>query len=113
MSKLPNAERAIVDERKITGYLLSETHPRGKAKAAYFRRFGFRHDAPEVMLDALVDHAKTAEVVTEAVTQFGHRYIVSGALRTPDGRNPLVITVWELDFGESTPRFVTACPGPR
>ena len=39
--KLPNAEQAIVESRKITHYLLSETHPDGKSKENFFSRFGF------------------------------------------------------------------------
>ena len=30
--KLPNAHRATVSRAKILGYLLSDTHPRGKSK---------------------------------------------------------------------------------
>ena len=42
MAKLPNADRAIVPERKITAYLLCHTHPNGGPKAVFFERFGFR-----------------------------------------------------------------------
>jgi hypothetical protein len=38
---LPNARLAIIDNRKITAYLLAETHPAGRAKAAFFRGLGF------------------------------------------------------------------------
>ncbi|MDF2780288.1 MAG: hypothetical protein K0S96_92 [Geminicoccaceae bacterium] len=33
MPILKNARRAIVDERKLTAYLLNPTHPRGRDKA--------------------------------------------------------------------------------
>ncbi len=33
---LPNAERAVVSERKVVDYLLSETHPDGRGKARFF-----------------------------------------------------------------------------
>ena len=39
--KLPRSLEAIVPERKLTGYLLSETHPVGRAKAKFFRALGF------------------------------------------------------------------------
>jgi hypothetical protein len=35
---------------------------------------------------------------------------VSGALETPDGRNPLVRTVWFVGFDDLRPRLVTAYP---
>jgi hypothetical protein len=39
--KLPHADRAEVDPGKLGRYLLSETHPVGKAKARFFREAGF------------------------------------------------------------------------
>ena len=48
--KLPNASVARVDFEKLTEYLLSETHPIGRSKAAVFRRLGFSRDQPEVLL---------------------------------------------------------------
>lgn len=38
---LPNLDRAIVPERKVTAYLLSETHPEGHSKARFCSRHGF------------------------------------------------------------------------
>ena len=34
---LPEAESARVDREKLTGYLLSESHPIGRSKAKFFR----------------------------------------------------------------------------
>jgi hypothetical protein len=39
--KLPQADRAVVDERKVREYLLSRAHPIGRFKAAFFARAGF------------------------------------------------------------------------
>lgn len=39
--KLPNAELAVVPERKATQYLLNPAHPAGGSKAWFFLRFGF------------------------------------------------------------------------
>jgi len=36
MAKLPNAEQAFIDARKITAYLLNRAHPFGGAKAVFF-----------------------------------------------------------------------------
>lgn len=38
--KLPRNREAIVPELKLTDYLLSETHPVGRAKAKFFRALG-------------------------------------------------------------------------
>jgi hypothetical protein len=42
--KLPNAQNAVVDERKVREYLLSPSHPVGRFKAKFFGSIGF---APE------------------------------------------------------------------
>jgi len=39
--RLPHAERAIIEERKTRGYLLSSTHAVGQYKAAFFNRMGY------------------------------------------------------------------------
>jgi hypothetical protein len=46
--------------------------------------------------------------VTE--TFFGPRYNVDGKIVTPDGRNPTIRTVWQMDHGELAPRLITAYP---
>lgn len=110
MDRLPNVERAVVDERKITEYLLAEHHPFGRAKARFFRRFGFRAEAWEVLRDALLDHAQVNAVAWRAATPFGMKYLIEGPLITPDGRAPVVRAVWFVETGQEWPRFVTAYP---
>ncbi len=39
--KLPGNRDAVVQDGKLADYLLSETHPVGKAKAKYFRSLGY------------------------------------------------------------------------
>ena len=41
MSRLPRVANAILDDRKITQYLLSTVHPTGAAKAKFLMSFGF------------------------------------------------------------------------
>jgi hypothetical protein len=38
--RLPNAEKAVIERRKLTEYLLSETHPAGRFKAQFFKNLG-------------------------------------------------------------------------
>jgi hypothetical protein len=70
---LPRASLAIVDERKVTGYLLSDSHPAGRAKAAFLRRFGFSDADWAVLRHALLNHARTARVVAVSETEFGKK----------------------------------------
>ena len=55
-------------------------------------------------------HAAAHEVTRVLETDYGPRYHVDGELETPDGRNPLVRTVWQVDLGGDYPRFITAHP---
>lgn len=106
--KLPNADQAIVPERKITAYLLSLTHPDGRSKAAFFVRFGFTAAAWDVLAHSLQLHAVTGEVMSVQQTPYGTSYVVEGELQTPDRRDPLVRAVWFVRRGESIPQLVTA-----
>ena len=107
--KLPFSDQAIVPAPKITEYLLSESHPDGRAKAAFFRSFGFRRDSPGVLESALLLMARTADL-TETKSGFGTKYAGKGVLQCPDGREAEVIVVWVLLDNQPPPRLVTAYP---
>lgn len=108
--KLPNGELAYVDRIKITGYLLSHSHPDGQGKAAFFTRFGFASDRWEELAAALRVVGTQNEVASEAASPYGVRYTVDGLLPCPDGRTPRVRTVWIVEVGTDAPRLVTAHP---
>lgn len=110
MAKLPHADSAIIDERKITAYLLDRAHPFGGAKAAFFGRFGFTTEGWQVLRDALLAHAQDHEVAESRHTRHGQVYEVEGPLAAPDGRMPGVRVVWMIRNGEELPRLVTAVP---
>ncbi len=106
--KLPNHEHALVEERKITAYLLAEEHPAGKA--AFFAAFGFTLAQWHALRNALLHHAATHEVAGTSTTPHGVKYIIEGAMQTPNGRSPQVRVVWIVDVGNDAPRLVTAYP---
>ena len=107
---MPNAEKALVEREKITEYLLSTTNPSGRSKAFFFLRFGFSADSWEVFAEALKLQGSAHEVVRTVETVHGPRYYVDGIIGTPDGRNPRVRTVWQVDPGSDSPRLITAHP---
>lgn len=108
--KLPNPDQAVVPEAKITRYLLDLTSPKGKSKAAFFRSFGFTIAQWQVMADALKQHAAAYEVASTEADEHGTRYVIEGALNTPDGRSPQVRAVWIIREDETEPGFVSAYP---
>src|SRR5262245_319015 len=110
MATVPGCDRAIVDRTKIVDYLLSTTHPIGRMKARFFGRFGFRSNSPDEFLNALLLHVQTHAVADTETSIFGVKYRVDGPLKSPDGRDPHVSTVWTFLHGATNPRFITAFP---
>jgi hypothetical protein len=108
--KLPNADKAYVDRTKITDYLLSESHPDGRAKARFFRKFGFDATHWKRSADTLLAVGISNDVASSVESAHGVRYTVDGRIQCPDGRTPLIRTVWIIDHGSSKPRLVTAHP---
>jgi len=110
MAKLPNIDRAIIEDRKITHYLLNQAHRFGGPKAVFFERFGFSSDNWRLLRDALLDHARENDVANTYPGRYGQVYEVIGSIETPDGRNPTILVAWMIRHDEEAPRLVTAVP---
>jgi uncharacterized protein DUF6883 len=110
MATVPNREGSIISPTKIADYPLSDMHPVGRAKAQFLKRFGFRSDAPDELAQSLLAHVRDNAVTDTESSVYGTKYRVDGPLASPDGRNPLVSTVWIILDGETIPHFVTAFP---
>lgn len=108
--KLPNLETAVVPAAKIEEYLLSQTHPDGRHKEKFFRAFGFSLDDSPALENALRQHVSDHHVAQVEPSRFGTRYVVEGIIVTPDGRSPLIRSVWFIRNEEEIPQFVTAYP---
>jgi len=106
---LPFVDQAVVSHTKLVEYLLNPDHPRGRGKAQFFIRLGFRREHPEVLRQALMRLAATAEM-TETSGVFGRKFVGAGDLETPAGRTVRVVTIWMLVDGLPPPHLVTAYP---
>jgi hypothetical protein len=107
---LPNKDRVIVEAEKVRDYLLNEAHPDGYSKAEFFMAKGFHQERWHELADALKRIAREGIVVKHMNSLHGQKYIVDGILRAPDGLTALVRTIWIVDIGGDTPRFVRAYP---
>ena len=107
---LPNPDQAIADEAKVRDYLLSDTHPVGRFKAAFFRALGYSSDDWEELRRELLWMAQTQEARLGPETEYGQKYELRAMLQGPAGRSAEVICVWIVRREESAPRFVTAYP---
>jgi hypothetical protein len=108
--KLPGKEKAVVAESKLKGYLLSETHSVGKAKAKFFVEVGFDQDTIEILELGLLAIAQSEEVTEVVPSPHGVKYVIDGRLETPNGQRVDVRTIWIIDRDGDRPRFVTAYP---
>jgi filamentous hemagglutinin len=108
--KIPNNNQSLVADNKITDYLLSETHGKGKYKADFFKSFGFEISDIETFKASLIQHSKDRDIVEIKYSAFGKKYELKCAINTPDKRNPCVVTIWIIEVGQETPILVTAYP---
>jgi len=111
MTRLPNADDAVVPHAKVRDYLLYAAHPKNGGKAAFFERFGFGRAAFLTLADALRFHPIRNPMVETVPIQWGMKYIVQCTLLTPDGRNPCIQSIWIIE-AEGPPRLVSAYPRP-
>ena len=107
--RIPNADAAVVERRKVTGYLLNAAHPDNGGKAAFFAALGFEVASADRLIDALLTVAR-GEITEQAGSPHGDKYVVDGVLSSPSGKRGLIRTVWIVERGKTTPRLVTAYP---
>jgi len=105
--RLPNADRAIFDIRKIEDYCLSASHPRGRHKARVFREaLGLNPGDAGWLRDALLQAVRSSEAQQVSADDWGSYWRVDATVRR-QGRSAMVRMVWIMRNGEDIPRFVT------
>lgn len=97
-----------IDCRKITEYLLNEHSPAGAGKCKFFNGFGFLPEEWQRLHDALIRHPVTADLVDRQPSPYGEKQIYRCSIRSPDNRDPCILTVWQFRNGGWN--FVTAYP---
>lgn len=108
--RLPEADRVVIDSRKLRDYLLSLEHPVGRFKALFFARLGFRQENWVLFYRRLRTIAVENEAEVTERTDHGQKYVVRATLTGPAGRSARIVTVWIVLNHETAPRFVTAYP---
>ena len=108
--KLPNRQAAIIEEKKITTYLLNLNHDDGKSKAKFFLECGFTLQEWKLFAESLREHAFNNEIAKITPSPFGQKFTIECHLSTPDGLNPCIRVVWIILEGTTEPRLATAYP---
>lgn len=106
-------DRAVVDADKIREYLLSDAHPVGRFKAAFFAELGYSAAEWEVLAADLKGHAAENQASATEPNEYGQKYEIRGTMAGPAGKTEVVVAVRIVLHGEDFPRFVTAFPGAR
>ena len=106
--KLPYAENAIVDIRKLRDYSLDLTHDTGKHKARKFgSALGMTKTNADELRQILLDIVNTHEVTLFTKDSFGQRYRIDFMLEW-NNKQAMVRSGWIIEDGSTTPRL-TSC----
>jgi hypothetical protein len=107
MGRMPNADRAVLDLRKIADYCLNPLHPRGRHKARVFRdALELNHEDAAWLRMALLDGLSRNDAIELSSDDLGNRWRVDMPV-TRHNKSVVVRTVWIVRSGEQLPRFVT------
>jgi len=105
--RLPHGDRAIIDERKVVDYCLSDDHDDGRHKARLFRNIlGITRDHSERLLNRLKEAAATGNAKPGKLDNYGRRYVIDFELEGQGGA-ATVRSAWIVLVGEEVPRLVT------
>ncbi|MFH0766095.1 MAG: hypothetical protein V2A61_06720, partial [Calditrichota bacterium] len=85
---------ARVDLEKLTDYLLSESHPRGRTKAAFFRALGFDLSNIAEFISALEKQAAMGIALVLEENRYGLLVKVEGIIISPIGRRANIRSIW-------------------
>jgi hypothetical protein len=105
--KLPNAENAFVEIRKLTEYCLDPNNPRGRHKARVFKAaLGITRENAEVLKTAILNDVPRRDAVIGEQDFYGQRYTVDCKIETEIGEE-IVRTGWITKRSEDFPRLTT------
>ena len=108
--KIPNAQHAIVDIRKVQDYCLNPQHNSGKHKARMVASaLGMGPDDAEALREVLLQAVKTCHARLGREDVYGRRYTIDFVCKWR-GRQATIQSGWIIDRGSEIPRLVTAYP---
>lgn len=113
LNRLPNAEHAQINPRKLRDYALNSEHVSGRYKAEFFSQMGYTvSDWQQLESDIREQHlSRTAEQGNPS--PFGNKFTITAPLRGPNGAIRQVITVWLFRPGNDFAELITIEPAPR
>lgn len=105
--KLPNPERAIIDEEKLSGYCLNPRHSDGQHKARVFQSaLGMGIESAAELRTALMQAIQTTDAVLDKRSPYGQKYRVD-FLMVRGEKQATIRSVWIVRNDEDFPQLVT------
>lgn len=105
--KLPNADQAEIDIRKLTEYALDPEDPRGRHKARVFKAaLGYTAANADDLRTKILASVQAAECRIGELDFYGQRYTVDCRIETETGE-ATVRTGWIVRQSETFPRLTT------
>lgn len=108
VDQLPNADKAIVDPRKIINYALDFDNDQGKDKSKHFEKvLGFTKNNANLLIKQIQENVSNYKAEIRKLDQYGQRYAVLMPIIGVNGNTAIVHTGWIIDSGKTIPRLVT------
>lgn len=108
--RVPHAENAIVDIRKLRDYCLNSEHDDGKHKARLFLSIlEMTAEDAEALRQILLEVIKTQDAQLSRKDEFGQRYTLDFLLEWK-GKSAIVRSGWILEDRSEIPRLTTCFP---
>ena len=108
--KIPNAERAVVDIRKLQDYCLNPQHHRGKHKARLFTSLlDMDADDAKELRNALLEAVKNQDAQLAEKDAYGQRYTLDFTLTWRD-KQAKIRSAWIIEIDTDFPKLTTAFP---
>jgi hypothetical protein len=102
--RLPNAEQARIDSRKLRDYALNPKHSSGQYKAAFFAQMGYTASDWQLLERDIREQHLSQPTEPGQPSPYGRKYTITAPLQGPCGWARWVTTVWifrpDSDFAE-------------
>ena len=107
---IPNAEKAVVDIRKLRDYCLNPEHDDGKHKARLFLSIlGMTADNVEELRQILLEVIQSHETRLGRQDEFGQRYTLDFTIEWQN-RSATLRSGWIIEHDAEIPRLTTCYP---
>ena len=107
--RIPGAERATIDSRKLTVFLLSPSHPKGRERARFFARLGYTRENWEELRDLILAELPRVAGRRRRTTRWGKEWEAIVRIEG-SGYEAALVAGWQKRDPDDSPRFLTAYP---